>query len=81
MGIKLRLNSVEDVKEFVSIVSRFESDMDLSTHDRRGTVDARSIMGIFSLDLSKDLILFIYNNTERQDIEAALVKFTERAVA
>ena len=43
------LNSINDVKEFVSIVTRYEFDIDLISG--RYIVDAKSIMGIFSLDL------------------------------
>ena len=47
------LESINDVKEFVSIVSRYEFDIDLISG--RYIVDAKSIMGIFSLNLSKPI--------------------------
>jgi len=49
------LASINDVKEFVSIVSLCEYDVDLISG--RYAVDAKSIMGIFSLDLSKPIKL------------------------
>ena len=45
------LKEIKDVKNFVNIVCRFDTEMDLSSG--RYVVDAKSIMGIFSLDLTK----------------------------
>ena len=47
------LSSINDVKDFVNIVSRYDFDVDLTSG--RYIVDAKSIMGIFSLDLSKPI--------------------------
>ncbi len=47
------LNSINDVKEFVNIVSAYDFDIDLTSG--RYVVDAKSIMGIFSLNLSKPI--------------------------
>ena len=49
----LLLSSINDVKDFVNIVSRYDFDVDLTSG--RYVVDAKSIMGIFSLDLSKPI--------------------------
>jgi len=49
----LLLSSINDVKDFVNIVSRCDYDVDLTSG--RYVVDAKSIMGIFSLDLSKPI--------------------------
>ena len=49
----ISLNSINDVKEFVNIVSKYEFDVDLISG--RYVVDAKSIMGIFSLNLSKPI--------------------------
>ena len=43
------INSINDVKNFVNIVSKYDFDIDLVSD--RYVVDAKSIMGIFSLDL------------------------------
>ena len=48
--VKIKLESIADVKEFVSIVMLYNFDIDLVSG--RYAVDAKSIMGIFSLDLS-----------------------------
>jgi len=49
----VHLKSINEVKEFVSIVNTFETDVDLISG--RYIVDAKSIMGIFSLDLSQPI--------------------------
>lgn len=47
------LNSINDVKNFVNIVNKYDFDIDLISE--RYVVDAKSIMGIFSLDLTKKI--------------------------
>ncbi len=53
--VTIQLNTVSDAKKFVSIVSSYDFDIDLISE--RYVVDAKSIMGIFSLDISKPLTL------------------------
>ncbi|MBR5154943.1 MAG: HPr family phosphocarrier protein [Clostridia bacterium] len=54
------LSSINDVKNFVNLVSRFDYDIDLASG--RYVVDAKSIMGIFSLDLSKPIAVEIHSD-------------------
>ena len=56
----IRLSLVENVNNFVNIVSRYPFEMDLRAG--RHVVDAKSILGIFSLDLSKPITLEIYSD-------------------
>lgn len=49
----IMLNTINDVKDFVNIVAKYDFDIDLVSG--RYAVDAKSIMGIFSLDLSKKI--------------------------
>lgn len=49
--VKIMLATINDVKAFVNVVSKYDFDVDLVSG--RYAVDAKSIMGIFSLDLSK----------------------------
>ena len=56
----IRLSLVENVNKFVNIVSRYPFEMDLRAG--RHVVDAKSILGIFSLDLSRPITLEIYND-------------------
>ena len=53
LTFNLLLSSINDVKDFVNIVSKYDFDIDLTSG--RYVVDAKSIMGIFSLDLSKPI--------------------------
>ena len=56
----LMLNSINDVKDFVNIVSRYDFDVDLTSG--RYVVDAKSIMGIFSLNLSKPIKVEVHSD-------------------
>ncbi len=58
--VKININTINDVKNFVSIVSRCDYDVDIVSG--RYAIDAKSIMGIFSLDLSKELTLNIHSD-------------------
>ena len=62
--VDIRLTTLEDVRNFVNIVTRYDIDIDLSSG--RYVVDAKSIMGIFSLDLLSPIKLTAHSeNTER----------------
>ena len=63
--LKIMLNTIEDVKEFVNITNRYEFDCDLISG--RYAVDAKSIMGIFSLDLEKALNMVIRGEGAKAD--------------
>lgn len=56
----LLLSSINDVKDFVNIVSKYDFDVDLTSG--RYVIDAKSIMGIFSLDLSKPIKVEIHSD-------------------
>ncbi len=58
--VQIRLSLVENVNKFVNIVGRYPFDMDLRAG--RHVVDAKSILGIFSLDLSRPITLEIYSD-------------------
>ena len=64
--VKISLNSIERVKSFVNAITRFDVDFDLVSG--RYVIDAKSIMGIFSLDLSKPIDLNIHANEEMDAI-------------
>ncbi len=72
-SINISLNSVDKVKTFVNVISKYDGDFDLSSG--RYVVDAKSIMGIFSLNLSKELKLDIFNDTNISEILAELEEF------
>ena len=62
--VTIQLETINDVKNFVSTVTKFECDFDIAVD--RYVVDAKSIMGIFSLDLSKPLTLQINIDDENE---------------
>lgn len=67
--VQISLNSIDKVKAFVNTVTQFDYDFDLISG--RYTIDAKSIMGIFSLDLSKPIDLTIHvENDEAAILEA-----------
>lgn len=55
ISLNIALNTINDVKNFVTTVSKYDFDVSLSSG--RYVIDAKSIMGIFSLDLSKSIKL------------------------
>ena len=57
---KICINTINDVKNFVNIVTKCDYDVDIVSG--RYAIDAKSIMGIFSLDLSKELTLNIHSD-------------------
>ena len=61
--VTISLNTVEKVKGFVNAISPLDGDFDLVSD--RYVVDAKSIMGIFSLDLGKPLTLQIHSDGEK----------------
>ena len=56
--VNISLNSIDKVKSFVNVITKFDNDFDLISG--RYVIDAKSIMGIFSLDLSKPITLNIH---------------------
>ena len=68
--VQISLNSIDKVKSFVNAISQFEFDFDLISG--RYVIDAKSIMGIFSLDLSKPINLAIHGETNIDDVLEAL---------
>lgn len=60
-SVNIKLSLAENVKAFVNIVNRYPYDVDLRAG--RHLVDAKSILGIFSLDLSKPITMEIDSDT------------------
>ena len=67
---KVMLNSIDKVKSFVNDITKFDYDFDLVSG--RYVIDAKSIMGIFSLDLSKPIDLAIHTEDNLNEILEAL---------
>ena len=60
-SIPIKLSFAEEVKSFVNIVNKYPYDMDLRAG--RHVVDAKSILGIFSLDLGRPIALEVYTDS------------------
>ena len=69
----IRLESVEQIKQFVNTVAVYDCDFDLESG--RYVIDAKSIMGIFSLDLTKPTSLIIHSDDE--DVVSKILKDLE----
>ena len=59
-AVNVYFPTMDSVKEFVNAVSAYPYEVDL--HSGRYVVDAKSLLGIFSLDLSKPIVCEIYND-------------------
>ncbi len=68
----IRLSTIEDVRNFVNAVTACEFDVDLASG--RYIVDAKSIMGIFSLDLMNPIRMTVHAD-ECDDFEKKVEKF------
>ena len=71
--VQISLNSIDKVKSFVNDITKFENDFDLVSG--RYVIDAKSIMGIFSLDLSKPIDLNIHSQDSLDSILNVLAPY------
>lgn len=58
MEKKIRFHSVADIQEFVSLLQDFQGDVDIV--QGRMAVDAKSILGVCSLDMKEDMYIRVY---------------------
>ena len=72
--IKISLNSIDKVKSFVNDITKFDYDFDLVSG--RYVIDAKSIMDIFSLDLSKPIDLNIHAEEGVEEVLSILKPYT-----
>ena len=64
--VNVSLNSIDKVKDFVNEVAKYNAEFDLVSG--RYVIDAKSIMGIFSLDLSKPIELNIHAEDDATEV-------------
>lgn len=69
-SVQVSLNTIDRVKNFVNEVSKFEYEFELSSE--RYIINAKSIMGIFSLDITKPLCLNIHEEEKIDQVMDAL---------
>lgn len=67
MDYKIKLDTFDKIKKFVNVIQKFESDIDLASE--RYIVNGKSIMGIFSLDLSKSLNVIVHEEEGIDEID------------
>lgn len=74
-AVQISLNSIDKVKHFVNDITKFDFDFDLVSG--RYVIDAKSIMGIFSLDLSKpiDLNIHVEDEAEAEKVLASIDEY------
>ena len=74
---KVSIPTIEKVKEFIHVTSKLDADLDLASG--RHIVDAKSIMGVLSMDLTKPLNLNIYLDDSEieklREVDAALGRY------
>ena len=71
--VTINLGSIDKVKSFVNDITKFDSDFDLVSG--RYVIDAKSIMGIFILDLSKPINLNIHGDEDNAEIMEVIKKY------
>lgn len=71
--VQISLNSIDKVKSFVNEITKYDFDFDLISG--RYVIDAKSIMGIFSLDLSKPIELNIHAEGDTTEVMSALAPY------
>ena len=73
--IKINLNDTEKIKPFINEVRKFMSDIDIMTE--RAVVDAKSILGVYTLDLSREAHVGILSDdvNEIRKFESAMEEF------
>lgn len=72
--VTISLTQVSQVQDFVNLVSQFPFDVDMVSG--RYTVNAKSMLGIYSLDLSKPMQVLIYSD-DCEELKNALEAFSE----
>ncbi|MDK2801859.1 MAG: HPr family phosphocarrier protein [Oscillospiraceae bacterium] len=65
--VRIKLRAIDDVKVFVNSVAKYDFDVDLVSG--RYAIDAKSIMGIFSLDLSNEIELEAHTDDDKGFLE------------
>lgn len=75
MEFLVSLNMVEDIKKFVGIAGKQDFDIFIKNQGRAIIIDAKSLMGVFSLDLSNPVIVAIYDKESGEIFKEAVKEF------
>lgn len=65
--LKVNLNQVEDVKQFTEIANKFDMDIIVRNINRKFAVDAKSIMGVLSLNLSEPVLVCVDDSEDNEE--------------
>lgn len=71
--VQIELGTIEQVNAFVRRIEGFDGEFDILSG--RYVIDAKSVLGIFSVDLSRPLTLRIENEAEWEEIEGSIEEF------
>ena len=74
--LTVKIVSMQDADKFNKLCSKFNCDMDLQSG--KYYVDAKSIMGIFSLDLTRPLTLTVHGKDELEEISSAIAPYLKK---
>ena len=75
-NIRVKLNSVEQVRQFVETMRKYDGDVDVYSSNRNYLVDGKSILGVFSLGLDQELTVKFYNGATESFINKLNVFIT-----
>lgn len=71
-SFNIRINTISKAKDFVKVASTFEIDVELRSDNY--VVDGKSILGVFSLDLSRDLEARLVPSKNGHEVTDEIVK-------
>ncbi len=73
--LNIAFTDIDSVKTFVNTLTAFDCDFDMTSG--RYVIDAKSILGIYSLDLSKPISLVVHSDDEAEiaSIKAAILNY------
>lgn len=78
MTIKINLNDFDKIKSFTTDVCKFESDVDVFKDSNKNVYDAKSLLSLYSIDLSKPIMVRIIskNSDEIERFKRTMQKYT-----
>ena len=71
--MKIQLRSTQDIMRFNKKITKYECDFDIDVYYNRFLIDAKSILGVLSLDLTRELTVDCHG--ESQEFNRTLKKF------
>ena len=75
MKFTIKLNKQEDAAIISRIAENYEAGIDFRSYDNHYVIDAKSIMGILSLDLSKPIIVNIDEPDAYESFKSRVEKY------